>query len=698
MRVPFGWIKEFVPVTASAEEAAHGLTMAGLEVEALEADGEDVIFEVNVTPNRPDCLSMAGIARELSALYEKELHLPEHTFVGIPGELDINVDILDTTLCRRYAGRVVRNVTIGPSPEWMRKRLEQCGIRSINNVVDVTNYVLFELGHPLHAFDLSTIRGGRIKVGTPSEVTGRNAAVAFTTLDGAVREIPADALLIWDAERPIAVAGIMGGRDTEVGADTKDIFIEGAYFDPVSIRRTARALGLKTESSYRFERGTDIKMLKKAIDRAAYLMKKVAGGAAYGKIDIYPKQFTVTEIRVNYDRISRVLGLDLSQEEISRYLTRLGFTVKTDGDCCVVNPPAYRTDVSRDADIMEEIARAYGYDRIPAELPLATVGMEIEDNPRRDTGDRLVYDLKESLRKAGFTEVINYSFMGGQDLDLLGLAGDDERRIAVRIQNPLRAEDSFMRTLLAPSLLRNTAHNVVHGNREFSLFEISKVFLNRCPTEAGLPEERTHCAAVLYREKMPALYRESAHEFFIMKGLVEAIFNDLKIDSFSFVRSREPYLHPGQSADIFISGEKVGCLGALSPLVTERLDIGARKPSLVLLEFDMDAVVPYAMQVLKYRSLPKFPYIERDTAVIVDTSLDAASIIGRLREYPSDLIEDITLFDVYQGGNIPAGRKSVAFNVRYRARERTLRDEEIDSLHGSLVEYILEKTKGELRK
>jgi phenylalanyl-tRNA synthetase beta chain len=698
MRVPFGWVKEFVPVTASAEEVAHRLTMVGLEVEALEPDGDEMIFEVNVTPNRPDCLSIAGIARELSAIYGSEIKIPEHTIISGPGELDINVDILDTALCRRYAGRVVRSLTIGPSPEWMKKRLEQCGIRSINNVVDVTNYVLLELGHPLHAFDLGTIRGGQIRVGTPSRVTGNNAALAFTTLDGTLREIPSDSLMIWDAERPVAVAGIMGGQDTEVTSGTKDVFIEGAYFDPVSIRRTAKTLGIKTESSYRFERGTDIKMLKKAIDRAAYLMKKVAGGVAFGKIDIYPKKYAQAAIRVSYDKISRVLGLTLTKEDISLYLKRLGFTVKENSDYCIVTPPAYRTDVSRDADIMEELARAYGYDRILAELPLATVGMEVEDNPEKDTRERLLGDLKESFLKAGFTEVINYSFMGEQDLEVLGLAEDDERRTAVRIRNPLRAEDSYMRTMLAPSLMRNVVHNVVHGNREFRLFEISKVFLNRRPTEAGLPEERTHCAAVLYREKMQTLYRENTPDFFIMKGLVEAVLNDLKIRSWSFVRSQEPFLHPGQSADILIGGERMGYLGALSPLVTDRLDISVRKPSLMLMEIDMNAVVPYAMQELKYMSLPKYPYIERDTAIIVDASLEAASIIGWLRDYPSDLIEDISLFDVYQGVNIPGDRKSIAFNVRYRALERTLRDEEIDSLHQALVEHVLGKTKGELRK
>ncbi len=701
MRVPFEWLKELINIGATAEEVAGRLTMLGLEVEAAEEIDGDIVFEVNVTPNRSDCLSIIGIARELSAAYGIKLKFPAHDVVAEPGELDFNVDILDTALCRRYAGRIVRNLKIGQSPGWMRKRLEKCGIRSINNVVDVTNYVLLEFGHPLHAFDLRTIKGHRIRVGTPASIKGRVAEIEFKTLDGVDRAIPKDSLLIWDTKRPVAVAGIMGGLEAEVSDTTKDIFIESAYFDPVSVRKTSRALGLKTESSYRFERGTDIKMLKKALDRAAFLMKEVAGGSIYGKIDIYPKKYTPPDITVKYEKINRTLGLKLPRKEIINYLSGLGFKVEELDGSIKVKPPAYRMDIEGDADIIEEVARTYGYDRIPADLPKAVIGIEGKADKGKLSYGRLIGTLKDSFLRTGFTEVVNYSFMGLQDLDLLGIG--DERRNVVQIKNPLRVEDSFMRTTLVPQLIRNIVYNVAHGNRELRLFEISKVFIGRPSGDPGsanpgLPAERNHLAAVYYKEKVKSLYREEAPDFFILKGVFEAILNDLKVYDYSFARSNEPFLHPGQSADILIEGNRVGYIGALSPDIVNRLDMKAQKMSFLVAELNIDSLFPYTMQQIKYRPLPRYPFIERDTATIIDASLETSTIIKWLKSYPSDLIEDISIFDVFQGKNIPEGKKSIAFNVRYRSADRTLKDEEIDALHHALVDYILEKTKGQLRQ
>ncbi len=704
MRVPFEWLKELVNVTATADEVSHRLTMLGLEVEAAETIDGDVVFEVNVTPNRADCLSLIGIARELSSAYGVKLKFPGHDVVAEPGELDFNVDILDTTLCRRYAGRIIKNLRIGPSPDWMRQRLEKCGLRSINNIVDVTNYVLLEFGHPLHAFDLKTIKGRRIRVGTPASIKGRDPDIEIKTLDGVDHKVPRDALLIWDMKRPIAVAGIMGGMETEVSDTTKDIFIESAYFDPVSVRKTSKVLGIKTESSYRFERGTDIKMLKKALDRAAFLMKEVAGGTIYGKIDIYPKKYMPADITVKYGKVNRILGLELSRREIVDCLSGLGFKVEESEGYFKAQPPAYRNDVRRDADIIEEVARTYGYDRIPAELPKATIGIEGKTAPGRQSYEKFIGDLRASFLKTGFNEVINYSFMGRQDLDLLGLDAQDERRNVVLVKNPLRVEDSYMRTLLIHSLINNVLHNVSHGNKEFRLFETAKVFIGRRqagPEEtagSGLPEERTQLAAAYYKEKTKSLYREETPDFYILKGALEAVLNNLNIPGCSFVRSSEPFLHPGQSADLLVEGNKIGYMGVLSPAVTGRLDIKAHKMSFLVMEIDLDKLFPYTMQPAKYRPLPKYPFIERDTAIIVDSALEAAVISAWLKSYSSDLIEDISIFDVYQGKNIPEGKKSIAFNVRYRAVDRTLKDEEIDALHSALVADILEKTKGQLRQ
>jgi len=715
MRVPFEWLKEFIDIKDNADEVAHRLTMIGLEVEAVEHVDGDVVFEVNVTPNRPDCLNIIGIARELAAMYRTPLKFPEHDILAETGELDFNVDILDTELCHRYAGRIIRNIKICPSPDWLKNRLEKCNIRSINNIVDVTNYVLLELGHPLHAFDLSTIKGHLIRVGTPNTVKGQGATAKIKTLDGVEREVSGESLLIWDAERPIAIAGVMGGLETEVADSTVDIFIESAYFEPVSVRRTSKALGMKTESSYRFERGTDIKMLKKALDRTAYLMKEVAGGIVCGKIDIYTKRYMPEEISVRYEKVNEILGLRLTREEISRCLDGLGFEMEESADSLKIKPPAYRRDIKRESDLIEEVARIYGYDRIPAELPKATIGIDVQNSRLKAQG--IKNNIKQALLRSGFTEVINYSFMGLHDIDALGIEAGDERRNMIQIKNPLKAEESFMRTTLIPSMIKNLLHNLSHGNRELKLFEIARVFISQKPevrsrkseektqtafslepSAISLPAEREHLAAIYYKEKTKTLYRDDAHDFYIVKGLVEAILNDLKTYDYSFVRSPETFLHPGQSADIFMMDTKIGYVGALSPAIANSLDIKAHKPSVIVLEIDIDSIIPHGMQQVKYRPLPKYPYIERDTAIIVDSAIEASMLMKLLKSYPSDLIEDISIFDVYQGKNIPEGRKSIAFNVRYRASDRTLKDDEIDVLHNSLVNYILDKTKGQLRQ
>jgi phenylalanyl-tRNA synthetase beta chain len=694
MRVPYEWLKEFVDIEYPPEAVIDRLTMIGLEVEAVEHADDDVVFEVNVTPNRPDCLSLIGIARELSAAYGMPLKFPDHNVVAGKRELDFNVDIIEPKLCHRYAGRIVRNVSVKPSPEWLRKRLEKCGIRSINNIVDVTNYVLLEFGHPLHAFDLGTLRGKIIRVGTPKGVNGSSKA-AVKTLDGAEREVSGDTLLIWDSERPVAIAGVMGGHDTEVKETTNDVFIESAYFDPVSIRRTSKALGLKTESSYRFERGTDIKGLKKALDRAALLMKEVADGTIYGKIDIYPKRYFPAEVNVRYERINRILGLKLTKREIHNYLKGLGLEITEEGRSGFkLKPPAFRRDITMEADVIEEIARHYGYDRIPSELPRAVMGVDVQKADIR--GQKVKNTVKESLLNAGFTEVINYSFMGVQDIELLGIGAEDERRNLIRIRNPLREEESFMRTTLIPSLIRNLLHNLAHGNRDLRLFEMAKVFISTASNP--LPDEREHFAVLYYKEKVKSLYKENVSDFYIVKGVVEAILNDLRIYNYSFARSKEPFLHPGQSADIFLGGSKAGYIGALSPEMIDSLQIKAQKPSVIVVEMDINRLISYIVQDIKYKPLPKYPYVERDTAIVVDSSLEASRITGYLKSYSSDLIEDIAIFDVYQGGNIAEGKKSITFNVRYRSSDRTLTDEEVDVLHKSLVDYILDKTNGQSRQ
>ena len=693
MRVSFDWLKDFVKVAATPEAVAEKLTMLGLEIEALERIDGDVVLEVNVTPNRPDCLSIMGIARELSAAYGIPLAFPDLNVVSESKELDFNVEILESDLCRRYAGRIVHNLKVGPSPDWMKKRLEKCGIRSINNVVDVTNYVLLEFGHPLHAFDLSTIRGHLIRIGTPKVTTGQSN-MKFTTLDGSEREVSGETLLIWDAERPIAIAGVMGGSDTEVTEKTVDIFIESAYFEPTSIRRTSKTLGLKTEASYRFERGTDLKALKKALDRAAMLMHEVAGGTLYGKIDIYPKRFYPKQINVRYERIGRLLGVKLSEQEVLDCLQGLGLEIfECNSEGFKVKVPPYRGDIAMEADIIEEVARLYGYDRIPAELPKARLG--VDSRKEIVSAREIRHDIRESLLKCGFDEAINLSFMGAYELDLLSIPAEDARRKLVQVRNPLREEDAYMRTTLVPSLIRNLVHNLAHGNRELRLFEMAKAFIDI--DHNSLPEEKERIAALYYREKTKTLYKDDTPDFFVVKGIGDAMLEGIGISGHSYVRSDEPFLHPGRSANIMIGGSKAGFIGELSPAVIEALDIKAQKPSVIVMEMDLGAIISLSKRDAIYKQLPKYPFVERDTAIIVDARLQAAEIIGHLKDHASGIVEDVSIFDIYQGGNIGVGKKSIAFNVRYRSPEKTLTDQEVEDTHKVLVDYILEKTGGQVR-
>ncbi len=712
MRVPFEWLKEYIEITVSPTEVAHKLTMIGLEVEAIEYIDDDPVFVVNVTPNRPDCLSIIGIARELSAAYNIPYRLPAHTFAAETEELDFNVDILDPDICNRYAGRIIRDVKICPSPDWLIKRLEKCDLRSINNVVDITNYVLLELGHPLHAFDLDKIKGHCIRVGTPEKVYGKDFPVKIKTLDGIDRKLSNDDLIIWDSERPIAIAGIMGGIETEVDESTRNVFIESAYFAPINIRRTSKRLGIRTESSYRFERGADIKMLKKALDRAAFLVSEIAGGRLHGKIDIYPRISKPIEIILRPQRVKEILGVEINLTEIINIMLRLGFEIYEYNGSIKVKPPTYRRDVKREIDIIEEISRIYGYDRIIAELPKATIGIINSESKIEGFKSDIREKIKQSFLKSGYTEVINYSFMGLEDIELMGIREDDLRRSLVKISNPLKIEHSYMRTTILPGLIKNMIHNVSHGNREFRLFEVSRIFINRDLKKTGLtqtlninpvgqnsklPIEQENIAALYYKEKTKSLYRDDIHDFYLVKGLIEAIFNDLGIHEYSFVRSTEPFLHPGQSADIYIMDSRVGYIGVLSPKFVDLIDLKARKPSIVVVEFNFDSLIPFTMQIPKYRHLPKYPFIERDTSIIVNAETEASSIIKLLRSYPSELIEDVRIFDVYHGKNIPEGKKSVTFNIRYMSTDRTLKDEEVDSLHNEIVSYILDKTKGEIR-
>ncbi len=706
MLVPYEWLKEFVEIPADPEEAAKRLTMIGLEVEGTEAVNGDVVFEVNVTPNRPDCLSIIGIARELSAAYDIPLRMPLHEISGEQPVSDFSVDILNPKLCNRYAGRVIKGVRIAESPGWIKTKLEKCGIRSVNNIVDITNYVLLEFGHPLHAFDADLLKGRKVIVGTPesfkksplnpplpkggTDDVNSSISTKIKTLDGVEREILGDSLLIWDAENPVAIAGVMGGLDTEVTVQTENIFLESAYFDPYSVRKTSKSLGLSSESSYRFERGTDIEFLEKALDRAALMIQQIAGGTIYQILDVYPVKYISDPIEVQYGRINKILGISLTNTEMLKILTRLGIPVEDRGEKVALFPPPNRRDIRRESDVAEEIARIFGYENIPTTKPRSPLS-----SGRIDRKIANMNRIRGAMRKAGFTEAINYSFMGMSSLDMIAIPDDDRRRKVIAVSNPLSQEECLLRSTLIPSLIGNLKYNLDRGIKDIRLFEISRVFED---TGRNLPKEEFKLGGIFYANRSTSLWKEDAKGFFITKGALESLFGEVKISHYSFSPSSEPFLQKGQSADIFVSDSCVGYVGVLGPDMAEKLDLKKQKPEIVVFELNLDLLLTFIPDVMQYTDIPKYPPVERDIAIVVDETIPSSRIQEIIRAYPSQFIEDVSVFDYFKGGNIPEGKKSIAFNIIYRSKDRTLRDEEVEELHLSLVDHIIQQTGGELRK
>jgi phenylalanyl-tRNA synthetase beta chain len=684
MKVSFEWLKDFVDVQASPQEVAHRLTMAGLEIEGIETVGDDIVFEVNVTPNRPDCLSILGIAREVAAVFALPLRMPDTQVKGMPAASGVTVEILDPGLCNRYTGRSISGVTVGDSPQWLKGRLERCGVRSLNNnIVDITNYVLLELGHPLHAFDEDKLYGRKIRVAKAGE---RGSII---TLDGAERKLSPEMLLIWDGKDPVAIAGVMGGEGSSVTMRTRNIFLESAYFEPTSVRRTSKALGLKTESSYRFERGTDIVFLENALNRAVLLIEQTGGGKVHDIIDAYPEKYAEVPVEVGYEKVNALLGTTLTKPEMLGTLNRVGIRTEDRGGMFLAFPPPYRRDVREYYDVVEEVARIYGFENIPVRTPKTALSDGLLNRKEIDIGR-----IRESVRKTGFTEVINYSFMNGTDLDLLAVPGDDPRRRHISVMNPLRQEDSLMRTTLLPSLLNNFLYNLSHGMRSISLFEVSKVFIDN---GGQLPKEELMLGGIFFRENIPSLWKEDVPSFFIAKGTIDSLFEEMKIKEYSCAPSAQVFLHKGKSADIVLEKARIGFIGELAPAVVEKLDLKINKPEIVVFELNLDKLLPFVPGKLTYLQIPKYPAVERDIAIILDEGIASAEVMRKLTGYASGFIESVEIFDNYKGKNIPQGKKSLAFRITYRASDRTLTDNEVEEAHGGLVGYILGETGGQLR-
>jgi len=651
-------------------------------------DLADQILEVSITPNRGDCLSVLGIAREVSALFGAPWTPPEISLqeTGPPVKSLASVSIEDPDLCPRYAARVVRGVKIGPSPLWLRQRLQAHGIRAINCIVDVTNYVMLEQGQPLHAFDYDRLEGHRIVVrrARPGE--------AFTTLDGQNHTLRGDMLLICDAARGVALAGIMGGLNSEITPETTNVLIESAYFQPIGIRKTAKALGLGSESSYRFERGVDPEGVIRALDRAAQLMVELGKGElAGGRLDVYPSPIRPESIRLRVSKSVGFLGLDLSRTEICRLLASIHLPVRIiDDDSLEVVPPPFRSDLTREVDLMEEVARLAGFDRIPSTLPCALVTAA---KPPRSQTFRGV--AKEALVGLGFSETISFSFISGQGSARLGILPDDRRFHHLPIRNPLTEEQAVLRTSLIPGMLETAGRNQRQRQLNLRLFELSKVFFPRRSEE--LPEERFNLCGLLSGTRRPASWNDPAEavDFFDLKGVVEALMGRIGVSELRWRQTAAaPFLRPEAAAEIDLAGIKLGVLGEVRAEVLEAFEV---KGPAFLFDLDFDLLEEHATERKTFRPLPRFPEVNRDLAIVVSEDTSAQRVLDFLAEHRPEYAESVLLFDCYRGSQVGAGRKSLAFRITYRSPERSLTDQEVNEIHTRVTAKVLAAFEATLR-
>ena len=649
---------------------------------------EDHIIDVAVTPNRSDCLSMLGIAREVAAICEAPLRYPAIAFAETGPDITTlsSVTLDDPERCPRYAARIVQGITVGPSPKWLSERLEAVGLRSINNIVDVTNYVLMEMGQPLHAFDFDRLREHRIVV------RRAGSGERFTTLDGTERTLFDDTLLICDGVGPVAIAGIMGGLDSEIAQDTTRVLIESAYFEPRGIRRSSKRLGLRTESSYRFERGVDPEGVIRALDRAAQLMLEVGGGElARGRIDVYPRPITAPTLVLDVDRTNRFLGTDLTGAEIGAVLRRIELGVEAlAGHRLQVSVPSFRPDLTRAVDLAEEVARLVGYDRVPVTSPVASIEAEPVD-PHLN----LRQEIKGVLQGAGFFEALNYSFISQESLSALGLSEDDPRMNPIRVLNPLSEDQGVMRTTLVPGLLQTARYNFDHGNEDLRMFELSKVFV---PKKGDvLPVEPHYLAGIMAGARFPqTLYGGLGEvEYADLKGVMEEVLELSHLQGVAFLAEDvPPYLDPLHAASICVDGSLLGALGRVHPRVENAFDL---KRPVYLFELNFDQVYRLRRQHSLYQSLPRFPSVSRDMALVVDESLPVQKMIDFIWELHEPMLEQIEIFDIYRNPQLSEGKKSIGYRLVYRSSDRSLTDAEVNERHGRLVERVLNNFHGILR-
>lgn len=630
----------------------------------------DTSVEFEITSNRPDCLSVTGLAREAAATYHVPLNLKKPTFQGIDGNIQdaLQVEIQNKEKCPRYAAGIVKNVKIAPSPRWMRERLRASGVRPINNLVDITNYVMLEYGQPMHAFDLRYVKDGKIVV--------RNAAEGetITTLDGVTRTLSPEMLVIADAEKPIAVAGVMGGEYSGIMEDTNTVVFESAYFEPVQVRRTAKKLGMRTDASARYEKGLDPEGCLRTLERAFELVELLgAGEPVRTHIDLDYNEKQRNRIPFDPDWINKFLGTDISREEMCDTMKML--EIEVDGDTCI--SPSFRIDLERPADLAEEVARIYGYNNIPSTVikGVANASLTPKQKFRRT--------LENATVAVGCYGILTYSFISPKYFDKIALPADSSLRKTVVISNPLGEDTSVMRTTTLPSMLETLSLNYKNRNAAVALYEIGKEYLPTAPDK--LPEEPDRLTIGMYGDDA---------DFFTLKGMVETILETAGLHDCTYKAcgTDAPFdeicaLHPGRSAVIYAGETPIGYLGEVHPTVQKNYEIGTRTYVAKLL---IDEMQPLAQTEITYQPLPKFPAITRDLSLVCADKVPVGDLQAAMKKAVGNILEQITLFDVYKGEQIAAGMKSVSFSIRMRSHEGTLTDEQADAAMKRVLKALKE--------
>ena len=684
MLISYKWLKELTGTALTPLELRERLTMVGLAIDAIEEANGDSVLDVEVPSNRPDCLSHLGIAREVAVIEKSKVESPKSKVIKTEGRAEdfAAVEIRDSDLCPRYAARVIRDVKIGPSPDWLAQRLNEIGQRPINNVADITNYVLHEMGQPLHAFDLAKLTDHKIVVRRAGD------GDKLITLDGVERTLDHGMLVIADAREPVALAGIMGGLDSEISLATTDVLIESAYFNPDSVRRTARKLGMDTEASRRFERGADCENVLRAQARCVELICEIAGGVATeGAIDVYPKPLEPRTVKLRPARVGALTSVKVDESEMKRILQALGF-VEQD---FVYVVPSWRIDVSIEEDLVEEIVRHTGYDKIASELPPANLSGEYQPAEQQRRA------LRRVVTGLGFDEAINFSFIESthhSEFDFIPTFSGARDQTLVTLTNPIIEEASLMRPTLLPGLLQSVRNNLNHGTRDVGLFEIGRVFAN--VVSGQLPVEREALGLIATGDVQEEGRAQGSREwsFYDFKGVLEAAVDAMKLGPLGFAAGKVKHLREGQSAVVALrDGTAIGSIGRLSEAIAASYKF--RQPVYVA-ELDLTALLESQPRAVQYKPLPRYPSVVRDITLLVSREVTFSQLSEAIESRQIEDYDGVKLVGTYEGKNIPEGQRSLTLRIDFRSDERTLRDEEVEQRNRELIDSLLKEFNAQL--